>query len=67
MESEDKNKSKTVFHLMDNGALKVTGRFVIKDLKRNYEEELVEVLLCTCGRSGNKPFCDCSHEKPDDH
>lgn len=61
MENE-KNKDKTVFRIMDNGPLKITGRFVIKDLKRNYEEVMEEVLLCTCGRSENKPFCDCSHE-----
>jgi len=23
----------------------------------------VEVRLCGCNQSGNKPYCDCSHEK----
>jgi len=43
--------------------LKITGNFLLKDLKNNKEESPGEILLCRCGKSANKPYCDESHKK----
>jgi len=63
MEEDTERKSQTVVEVIDFGPLKITGNFMLKDLKRNTENLLGEVLLCRCGKSGNKPFCDESHKK----
>lgn len=46
-----------------NGPLKVTGPITISD-PEGREFELPEgsaVVLCRCGHSSNKPFCDATH------
>jgi CDGSH-type Zn-finger protein len=63
MEEDNKRKKKVKVEVLDNGPLKITGNFVLKDLKRGFEETADYILLCRCGRTKNKPFCDCSHEK----
>ncbi len=63
MENENKDKSQTRVEIIESGPLKITGNFIIKDLKRGTETVVNEVLLCRCGKSGNKPFCDESHKK----
>ena len=63
MEQNEEKKSHAVIEVVDYGPLKITGKIMIKDLKRDKEETISEVLLCRCGNSANKPFCDCSHEK----
>jgi CDGSH iron-sulfur domain-containing protein 3 len=63
MENENKNKSQAKVEIIEFGPLKITGNFIIKDLKRDKEVVLTEVLLCRCGKSANKPFCDDSHKK----
>ena len=63
MEEKKENKSQAVIEVTDFGALKITGNFMLKDLKRDTEISPVEVLLCLCGKSGNKPYCDDSHKK----
>jgi CDGSH-type Zn-finger protein len=63
MEQTDENKSQAKVEIIEFGPLKITGNFLIKDLKRDKEESLSEVLLCRCGKSANKPFCDDSHKK----
>jgi CDGSH-type Zn-finger protein len=63
MERNADKKSQAVVEVIDYGPLKITGKIIIKDLKRDKEEKIDEVLLCRCGNSANKPFCDCSHEK----
>jgi CDGSH-type Zn-finger protein len=57
------NKEGTIVDVVDYGPLKITGNFILKDLKRDSETTSDEVLLCRCGRSGNMPFCDDSHKK----
>lgn len=64
MEKENKNKERVKIEVLENGPLRVTGNFVLKDLKRNREESSDFIELCLCGRTKNKPFCDGSHEKP---
>jgi CDGSH iron-sulfur domain-containing protein 3 len=56
-------KSQATVEVIDFGPLKITGNFILKDLKRDKEETLTEVKLCICGRSANKPYCDDSHKK----
>jgi CDGSH-type Zn-finger protein len=63
MEENNKPKSQAVIEVIDFGPLKITGNFHLKDLKRDIDDSPEEVLLCRCGRSGNKPYCDESHNK----
>jgi CDGSH-type Zn-finger protein len=64
MEENNREKKKVKVEVIDNGPLKITGHFVLKDLKRGIEETADHILLCRCGKTKKKPFCDCSHEKP---
>lgn len=63
MDNKEDIKSQAVVELISNGPIKITGNFVVKDLKRDKEESPKEILLCRCGRSLNKPYCDDSHKK----
>jgi CDGSH-type Zn-finger protein len=63
MDEKKENKSQAVIKVIEFGPLKITGNFILKDLKRDTETTPGEVWLCRCGRSGNKPFCDESHLK----
>lgn len=63
METNSEKKSITLVEVMDVGPLKITGNFILKDLKRDLTESPSEVYLCRCGRSEKKPYCDCSHER----
>jgi len=47
----------------ENGPVIIRGNFMLRDLKRDIMKTPQEVSLCRCGRSGNKPWCDGSHEK----
>jgi CDGSH iron-sulfur domain-containing protein 3 len=62
MEEKKGNKSKTIIEVIDSGPLKVSGNFILKDLQRDKETVTDEVLLCRCGKSSGKPFCDGSHK-----
>ncbi len=55
---------KTEITVFDNGPLKVSGPFTLKDGQgRPFDLAGREsVALCRCGRSQNKPFCDGSHK-----
>ena len=51
--------------MRENGPLKVTGPITIVD---SDEREFVvpegaAVVLCRCGHSSNKPFCDATHRR----
>jgi len=43
------------------GPYDVRGRFSITDHKGRVMREDIRMALCRCGRSGNKPFCDGTH------
>ena len=62
MEEITSGKSKTIIEVIDSGPLKISGNFILKDLKRDKETPMGEVLLCRCGKSSDKPFCDGSHK-----
>jgi CDGSH iron-sulfur domain-containing protein 3 len=63
MEENKENKSQALIEVIDFGPLKITGNILLKDLQRDKEEYIGEVLLCRCGKSANKPYCDESHKK----
>jgi CDGSH-type Zn-finger protein len=49
----------------NNGPLRVSGKFVIKDAQGNSFDlsGREAVSLCRCGGSANKPFCDGTHNR----
>jgi CDGSH-type Zn-finger protein len=49
----------------NNGPLRVTGNMVIKDAEgRDFDlSGRTTISLCRCGGSGNKPFCDGTHNR----
>lgn len=49
----------------NNGPLRVSGNFVIKDVQgKDFDlSGRTMVSLCRCGFSENKPFCDGSHAR----
>ncbi len=63
MEENKSKKAQATVEVIEFGPLKISGNFILKDLKRNTEEKPGEIWLCRCGKSGNKPFCDESHKK----
>jgi uncharacterized Fe-S cluster protein YjdI len=46
-----------------NGPQLVTGGVRLLDAEGNVLYEGEKAALCRCGQSGNKPFCDGTHEK----
>jgi len=48
---------------MRNGPLFLRGRARIRDAEGRVIREDTRVALCRCGASGNKPFCDGSHNR----
>jgi CDGSH-type Zn-finger protein len=63
MEQKKEIGSQARVEIIEFGPIKITGNFVLKDMKRDKEESVKEVFLCRCGNSANKPFCDESHKK----
>jgi CDGSH iron-sulfur domain-containing protein 3 len=63
METTDYRTTSAIVEVIDGGPIKVTGQIILKDLKKDIEVHPVEVYLCRCGRSCNKPYCDESHKK----
>jgi hypothetical protein len=63
MQEKKESKSQAVIEVIDFGPLKITGNFILKDKQKDKEESPGEILLCRCGKSANKPYCDESHKK----
>jgi hypothetical protein len=63
MENKKEFKSQATIEVIDNGPIKITGKILLRDSKRDITEKSEEVYLCRCGRSENKPYCDESHKK----
>jgi CDGSH iron-sulfur domain-containing protein 3 len=63
MEENKEFKPQAVIEVIDNGPIKITGNFLLSDYKRDIMESPQEILLCRCGKSGNKPYCDDAHKK----
>ena len=47
----------------DDMSLKVTGHVRVESMEGETLCDAGRVFLCRCGNSGNKPFCDGSHER----
>ena len=60
--TDDGDVSPTLVTPTRDGPLEVRGRTVVVTRARELLAELDEVLLCRCGNSASKPFCDGSHE-----
>jgi CDGSH-type Zn-finger protein len=63
MEEKKEFKPQAIIEVPDIGPIKITGNFLLSDSKRDIMDSPTEVYLCKCGRSGNKPYCDGSHNK----
>jgi CDGSH-type Zn-finger protein len=63
MEGKENNKASAVVEVIEGGPLKITGQILLKDQRKDISDNPVEVYLCRCGRSCNKPYCDKSHNK----
>jgi CDGSH-type Zn-finger protein len=46
-----------------NGPYIVNGKIKMRDPKGRFFDEKETMLLCRCGKSGTKPFCDGTHAK----
>lgn len=53
----------TTFSLIKNGPVEVKGDFRITGSDGKLIETGKTIYLCRCGGSGNKPFCDGTHNK----
>jgi len=62
MGTDTNNKSYALVEVIDGGPLKITGQMILKDPKKEINDSPDELLLCRCGRSCNKPYCDESHK-----
>ncbi|HOO99988.1 MAG TPA: CDGSH iron-sulfur domain-containing protein [Bacteroidales bacterium] len=61
MEKEENKPSEAIVEVITGGPLRISGNFILKDLKRGDESTPGEIWLCRCGKSSNKPYCDGSH------
>src|SRR5438105_7374626 len=59
----EKGRQPPEFRASANGPLLVSGGVRIVDAEGNVLYEGEKAALCRCGGSGNKPFCDGTHEK----
>ena len=62
MEDKKEFKSQATVEVTANGPIKITGRILLLDSKRDITDKPEEVLICGCSRSKNKPYCDDSHK-----
>ncbi len=62
MEEIKKSKSQATIEIEAGGPLKITGNFILKDLRRDMETSPREARICRCGKSSTMPYCDESHK-----
>lgn len=53
----------SIVEVAPNGPLLVYGNLTIKDNEGNITKKNKVTAFCRCGHSGNKPYCDGSHQK----
>ncbi|HLZ71952.1 MAG TPA: CDGSH iron-sulfur domain-containing protein [Dehalococcoidia bacterium] len=47
-----------------NGPYIIEGPLTVVDIEgKEYKSDRPRIALCRCGGSGNKPFCDGSHQR----
>lgn len=59
---KDKNTDLPLFELKENGPLRISGNFILKDPDGNQINTGDIVYICRCGASGKMPFCDGAHK-----
>jgi CDGSH iron-sulfur domain-containing protein 3 len=53
-----------VIKVRDDGPYKVTGPVILEDPQgRRFTVDGDTIVLCRCGKSETKPFCDGSHRR----
>lgn len=55
----------TIVEAAPNGPLLVYGNIKVKDSEGNETTKHKVTAFCRCGASGNKPYCDGTHQKID--
>jgi hypothetical protein len=61
-ETEESNKKIPEVRIMPGGPMIIKGNFSFRDSSGKIITGEQEILLCGCGESKNKPFCDCSNK-----
>jgi len=61
-ETEDNSKKIPEVRIIQNGPMILKGNFSFRDSSGKITTGEQEILLCRCGDSKNKPYCDCSHK-----
>jgi len=56
-----------IIEVKDHGPYELSGSFKLMDEDGNTFETDSSIALCRCGKSGEKPFCDGTHEEIDFH
>ncbi len=56
-------QTESIVETAPNGPLLVYGNILIKDKDGNETKRNKVTAFCRCGASGNKPYCDGSHQK----
>lgn len=56
-------QSESIVETVQNGPLLVYGNIVVKDHDGNLTHKNKVTAFCRCGASGNKPYCDGTHNK----
>ncbi|RCW52005.1 CDGSH iron-sulfur domain-containing protein [Paenibacillus prosopidis] len=54
--------SDVMIKVNDNGPLRITGKVEMVDSLGNRFETKESFILCRCGLSNQKPFCDLTHK-----
>ncbi|MGO4274115.1 CDGSH iron-sulfur domain-containing protein [Paenibacillus sp. TAF58] len=54
--------SDVTIKVIDNGPLRITGKVEMVDTEGNRFETTESFILCRCGLSSKKPFCDLTHK-----
>lgn len=62
-QGSDDEAAATKVEVTKNGPLLVHGDIILKDKHGNESRKTKVTALCRCGQSGNKPFCDGTHNK----
>jgi CDGSH-type Zn-finger protein len=61
-ETEESSRKNPEVRIIPNGPMILKGNFIFRDSSGKIITGDQEILLCRCGDSKNKPYCDCSHK-----
>jgi CDGSH-type Zn-finger protein len=55
--------AETIIEVSENGPLLIYGNVLVKDALGHETKKNKVTAFCRCGQSGNKPYCDGTHNK----